>query len=560
MNIKLQMQDAIRVGISNMDLSETSELIRLSFRNHDEYRFNFLSYALSLNPRFGQLLSRSKDASPIGLMDSITGSFTNSATFKQKFERDFPAKISVNKWISEKQSINQLFRSSDREPDNPCATEASHVFRLNSWGPNFIGSTVAHPTCMLHKGIPQDVQCPDCNSSGYVSTMFPGGFNPSHTNIGKYSAYIGSKTKSTDVKMHNWERWTEGSACKKSIELRELTEYSQFGHYTLIESIKNLTMSLTGQDFSLGTTGFRCTGNPLHRCNSSRQNNGGSASTNLNLLGFSVTTTKPLGRQVERNSYMMHQSTILYAQGIAIARNLTNNSESDVHFHAVCSFCCSEKEDLTQIVCTPIPVVAEYQRLGELLGYDSEKDIIRTNRVDLDVLNKKKIKIGNLSYQLGMTHAFTICFSHIDRDGGPGPFIDRDIRDQLVVKKYMEGLRDGIWYSSYYSKLFTKIELKDKEVFKKLSLEEVARLLMSLRSNEDLRTCLLHKRVGDFFQTEMRGPTIPLSKGVDNIHNLFTEYVLSSVGKKNFSKLPSIWIFEGYFNLNYIASIVMPGG
>ena len=70
MNIKLQMQDAIRVGISNMDLSETSELIRLSFRNHDEYRFNFLSYALSLNPRFGQLLSRSKDASPIGLMDN----------------------------------------------------------------------------------------------------------------------------------------------------------------------------------------------------------------------------------------------------------------------------------------------------------------------------------------------------------------------------------------------------------------------------------------------------------------------------------------------------------
>ena len=46
-------------------------------------------------------------------------------------------------------------------------------------------------------------------------------------------------------------------------------------------------------------------------------------------------------------------------------------------------------------------------------------------------------------------------------------------------------------------KLFTKIELKDQEVFKKLALEEVARLLMSLRSNEDLRTCLLHKRVGE---------------------------------------------------------------
>ena len=389
-----------------------------------------------------------------------------------------------------------------------------------------------------------------------MSTLFPGGFNPSYTNIGKYSAYIGSKTKITDVKMHNWEHWTEGSACNKSVELRELTEYSQFGHYTLIESIKNLTMSLTGQDFSLGTTGFRCTGNPLHRCNSSRQNNGGSASTNLNLLGFSVTTTEPLGRQVERNSYMMHQPTILYAQGVAIARNLTAHTESDMHFHSGCSFCCSKIEDLAQIVCTPIPVVEEYQRLGELLGYDPEKDIIHTNSANLNVLNEKKIKIGNLSYQMGLTHSFTICFSHIDRDCKPGPFIDREIHDQLVVTKYMEGLRDGIWYSSYYSKLFTKIELKDQEVFKKLALEEVARLLMSLRSNEDLRTCLLHKRVGEFFQSGMRGPTIHLNKGVDNIHNLFTEYVLLSVGKKDFAKVPVIWIFEGYFNLNYIVSIV----
>lgn len=95
--------------------------------------------------------------------------------------------------------------------------------------------------------------------SGYVSIMFPGGFNPLYTNIGKYTIYLGSKTRSTDVKMHNWERWTEGSACKKSIELRELTEYSQFGHFSFIEAVKNLITSMTGQDFSKGTTGFRCT-------------------------------------------------------------------------------------------------------------------------------------------------------------------------------------------------------------------------------------------------------------------------------------------------------------
>ena len=555
MNIKLQTQDAIRVGITNMDLSETSELIQLAFRNHDEYRHIFLNYALSIKPRYGQLLSRLKEASPIGLIDSITGSFTNSATFKQKFEKDFPAQIATNKWISETQSIRLLFRSCDKYPDHDCATHATVVFRLNSWGPSFVGSTVAFPTCMLGKGIPQDLDCPNCDNSGYVSTLFPGGFKPSYDNKGKYSAYVGSKTRVTDVKMRNWERWTEGSPCTKSVELRELSEYPQFGHFTFTESIKNLIMSLTGQDFSIGSTGFRCTGNPLHRCNSTRQNNGGSASTNLNLLGFPVTTTEPLGRQIERNSYMMHQSTILYAQGIAIAKNLLGGTESDMHFHTECNYCCSSKEELEQIVCTPIPVVEEYQRLGELLGYDSTRDVLRTNTVDLKTLDKKKIKIKDLSYQMGLTHAFTICFSHIDKSCNIGPFIDKDIHDQLIVSNYLEGLKDGIWYSSYYSLLFTRVELRDKEVCKKLALEEVSRLLFSLRTNEDLKTCLLHKRIGEHFQSQMKGPTINLSRGVDNIHSLFTEYVLFTVRKKNFLKIPIIWIFEGYFNINYIVSI-----
>lgn len=382
----------------------------------------------------------------------------------------------------------------------------------------------------------------NCNDTGYVSIMFPGGFNPLYTNIGKYTIYLGSKTRSTDVKMHNWERWTEGSACKKSIELRELTEYSQFGHFSFIEAVKNLITSMTGQDFSKGTTGFRCTGNPLHRCNSSRQNNGGSASTNLNLLGFTVTTTAPLGRQVERNSYMMHQPTILYVQGVAIAHNLYNKTKSDMHFHTSCSFCCSDKDDLEQITCSPISVFPQYQWLGELLGYDPDKDKLRTNKVDLTVLEKKKITLDNLSFQMGLTHAFTISLAQLDRDDRTRPFIDRDIHDHLIVKRFMEGLRSGLWFAAYYSKLFMKIEFQDKEVFKKLSLEEVSRLLLSLHSNEDLRTCLLHKNVGEFFQRDMRGPTVLLNKGSDNIYHLFSEYVMESVSKEDFTKILTVWI------------------
>lgn len=67
-------------------------------------------------------------------------------------------------------------------------------------------------------------------------------------------------------------------------------------------------------------------------------------------------------------------------------------------------------------------------------------------------------------------------------------------------------------------------------------------MLLSLHSNEDLRTCLLHKNVGEFFQRDMRGPTVLLNKGSDNIYHLFSEYVMESVSKEDFTKILTVWI------------------
>lgn len=312
-----------------------------------------LTFLRSITPLFPRFLSEFYAATFLGVTESIVGLFQNSRTIRTMFSNYFSREVGSLIQKSEFLGVRVLSAPIKSRRDIwPCSSAHADNLRYQSWGSKVYGTTVPHPLEMLNKITDGTSLCEPClkggNLSDHVSVCYPHGLDLSGYRKGKMCAYLGSNTMESTSLFMPWEKEVKSPLLDRASRLRTaINWFVQSGSKLALSILANLA-SLTGLDWTEEWTEYSRTGSALHRFYSSRQSNGGFASTSPSCLSWVLVTSDTMPGLADKNYDFMYQSILLYSQLISLERNMAHpGSLRQHHFHVGCQGCVREIEEIT---------------------------------------------------------------------------------------------------------------------------------------------------------------------------------------------------------------------
>lgn len=331
-----------------------NDIVKSSVIYLGKHEPKLVEYLRSIKPLFPRFLSEYMSGTYVGITKSIVGLFQNSKTIRTVFSKRIDVKIKDIIVKSEVQTITSMIGIVDR-PNVfkmwDCSSSKSDELRRKSWGTPVYGATVPHPMELMRRHIRQGQPCMDCAKgppiSYYISTLVPHGLGNYKNERGPYKAYLGSKTSETTSLIQPWEKETKIPLIRRAERLR-----SAIGWFVQKDSllgrgiIQNLE-SLTGEDWSNITEGYKRTGSALHRFTCARQSSAGYAAQSPSKFTWMCSTTDTLSTLNSINHDFMHQTLLLYAQTTVSEVMESVNEQGFFHHHISCTKCLRERSTIS---------------------------------------------------------------------------------------------------------------------------------------------------------------------------------------------------------------------
>nr|AYP67529.1 RNA-dependent RNA polymerase [Manly virus] len=347
------LRNEIRKSLTQQAPTIKNKLVAQSLIYLRKEESRVLLFLKSVQPLFPRFLSEFYAATFLGITESVVSLFQNSRTIRTVFSGHFSREVGKLIRKSELMGVRVLTAPLRglRGMWNCSSTHADKLRRM-SWGEQVYGTTVPHPLEMLSSVSSGTSLCKSCmkgsKESDHVSVCYPHGLDISGYKKGKLCAYLGSNTMESTSLLMPWEKEVKIPLLERASKLRSAINWFVESNSKLASSILENLKSLTGLDWKEDLVEYSRTGSALHRFYSSRQSNGGFASTSPSSLSWILVTTDTMTGLADQNHDFMYQSTLLYSQLVSLERNFcTYPKLYQHHFHIGCRDCIREIQEIT---------------------------------------------------------------------------------------------------------------------------------------------------------------------------------------------------------------------
>lgn len=434
----------------------------------------FLTYLKSVRPLFPRFLSEFASSTYFGMMEATLRLFENSKTIRTRLIKGMGDSVDRMIVRSEQTCIQSLLGKSSESGHKiwKCSASQADLLRKRSWGSKVIGATVPHPFELLRNFTVDSPLCRLCNVTG---------LSKAHVKIvvsktidrdtrGAHRPYLGSNTAENTSILQPWDKQTEVSFMKRAYNMRKAINWMIKADSKLAKAILANITSCTGEEPSKMTKGFTRTGSSIHRFACDRISPGGFSGSSPNLVSYFVVTTDHLSELGNTNYDFMHQSLILYAQGLGCGLYDAGEEISSLHAHITCQSCVRKIDE--PILDTNQEFT--FDKVHHILGkwkpdstpWSVEETLPNVKEGDWSSLNREECSfhVGRLQ---GFYFSDSAKFCDVTDSGTLFPNV---LKKKLDPKRFLEGIMDGVVRASAIS-LIHKLSIhKGKDV--RLSLAQ----------------------------------------------------------------------------------------
>ncbi|AMK09271.1 RNA-dependent RNA polymerase [Ceratitis capitata sigmavirus] len=437
-----------------------NNIIKHAVDHQVRFESAFLNHLITISPLFPRFLSEYRAATYFGITDSLIGLFQNSKTIRNQFRGNLTIRYDKIIIESELTNINQLVKFGQLKAYTPkiwdCSPSHADLLRFQSWGQTVHGATIPHPVEFFSCCCEAQNKCRLCKplfpDSLYISILIPVSLKTVWENRGTCSPYLGSSTVESTSILQSWERETKMPVIRRAAKLRNVIGWFVESNSNLATSIINNIHSLTGEDWSGSTSGFRRTGSALHRFNCSRQSSGGYPAQNPTVLARMIATTDTLADLGDQNYDFMFQNCILSCLMNASLVHPTGKDQGYYHSHIKCNKCLRPIEEIQLNCPAPYNPPDVSQILQDWKPSESpwsiQNPIINIPHGNWDILSHSE-----KSYHIGVIQGFIFgdsSWGYSTAADDPSLF-PLTIRDKVEPETYLRGLLHGILRSGLIS-------------------------------------------------------------------------------------------------------------
>ncbi|UHK03250.1 MAG: RNA-dependent RNA polymerase [Hangzhou rhabdovirus 4] len=408
----------------------------------------FVHFLFSIKPLFPRFLSEYRAASYLGIVDSMVGLFQNSRTIRNYFSNRMSRQIDKVIYESERSGIVWLHERANRIISYlwTCSSKYADQLRENSWGRAVVGATIPHPLEMIHQFELFWGNCRLCDINNmFVSVLLPMGLVDYANSRGPYPAYLGSNTKESTSILSPWEKEAIIPLIKRAEHVRNAIGWFVLPGSNLGNAICQNLESLTGEDWSGFSKGFKRTGSALHRFSNSRQSSGGFTAQSPSKLTRMFSTTNTLEGLKDVNYDFMFQSLLLYSQITAGELHDQVAEQGLYHFHLSCKECLRPIEE----VILETEETYTHPLVSDVIESWLPPDIHFSHKTTLFEIrpgNWDALTDSDKSFHIGRTEAFLYGESHLSKDSAqdPGSLFPLTIQKRIIPQYYLDGVLHGL--------------------------------------------------------------------------------------------------------------------
>lgn len=432
-------------------------IIKHAVKHQSQHELPFLQHLMDITPLFPRFLSEYRAATYFGITDSLIGLFQNSKTIRNQFKGKLTVKYDKVVIDSELSSLKRLLSFNQlRDSHIPmwrCSAHQADKLRQLSWRQPVHGATIPHPLELFNRAELASQTCKNCKPDFpycmYISTLIPTGVRGIWDHRGTCIPYMGSSTIESTSILQSWERETKMPIIKRAAKLRNVIGWFVNTGSHLAQSILNNIQSLTGEDWSGSTIGFKRTGSALHRFNCSRQSSGGYPAQNPTALTRMISTTNTLSDIKDQNYDFMFQNCLLVGLMNTFMSHSHFQGQGYYHSHIKCDKCLREIDNI-YLECTTTFIPVDVSNILQdwkpsNSPWSIKNPIISIQEGQWDHLSRQ-IK----SYHVGVAQGFIFgdsTWGYQTPSEDPALF-PLTLQNKLDPQMYIEGLLHGILRSA----------------------------------------------------------------------------------------------------------------
>lgn len=415
----------------------------------------FLTYLKSVRPLFPRFLSEFATSTYFGMMEATLRLFENSKTIRTRLIKGMGESVDRLIVRSEHTCILSLLGKSSEKGRKMWHCSATHadLLRKRSWGSKVIGATVPHPFELLRDFTIDSPLCGMCNVIGnkkaHVKIVVSQTINREVR--GSHRPYLGSNTAENTSILQPWDKQTEVSFMKRAYNMRKAINWMVMAESKLARAILSNITACTGEEFSQMTKGFSRTGSSIHRFACDRISPGGFSGSSPNLVSYFVVTTDHLSELGNVNYDFMHQSLILYAQGLGCGLYDAGEEISSLHAHISCLDCVRKIDE--PILNTNQDFT--FDKVHHILGKwkpDSTPWSTEETLPNVKIGDWKALTRDDCSFHVGRLQGFYFADSAKFNDiTDSGTLFPNVLKTKLEPKRFLEGIMDGVVRASAIS-------------------------------------------------------------------------------------------------------------
>lgn len=428
----------------------------------------FLTYLKSVKPLFPRFLSEFAASTYFGMMESTLRLFENSKTIRTRLVKGMGEQVDRLIVRSEQTCIKSLLGGCSETGHKiwKCSSTQADLLRKRSWGSKVIGATVPHPFELLRSFTVDSPMCHLCNTTGvkkaHVKIVVSKSIDKETR--GDHRPYLGSNTAENTSILQPWDKQTEVSFMKRAYNMRKAINWMVRAESKLAKAILANITSCTGEEPSKMTKGFSRTGSSIHRFACDRISPGGFSGSSPNLVSYFVVTTDHLADLGNINYDFMHQSLILYAQGLGCGLYEAGEEISSLHAHIGCTDCIRQIDE--PILETNLEF--KFDKVHHILGKwkpDSTPWSVEESLPNVKIGDWEGLTREDCSFHVGRLQGFYFSDSAKFNDiTDSGTLFPNVLKKKLDPKRFLEGIMDGVARASAIS-LIHKLSIhKGKDV------------------------------------------------------------------------------------------------
>lgn len=488
------LKDAIKDALQKSVGKVKNTIVRKAIEHQVKNEQSFLIHLFDIKPLFPRFLSEYRSSTYFGIANAILGLFQNSKSIRSKFREYLGIKYDQIIISSEIYSIKTIIGKDSgfvrKSPMWSCSASHADQLRRQSWGEKVYGATVPHPAEMF--GTPEEskVRCSNCNQSFphslYISVLIPHGFKDLNEKRGSCTPYMGSSTLESTSILQSWEKETKVPMLRRAASLRSAIGWFIEPDSVLAKSILDNLLSLTGEDWSTGTHGFKRTGSALHRFSCSRQSSGGYTAQNPSKLTRMLATTNNLADLGDTNYDFMYQACLLNALLSTGEIHDGNKGQGYYHQHLKCNDCLRPIEEIYINTSLPYKHPDVSNELKHWKPEETPWSVLQPS-IEIQEGDWFNLSPAEKSFHIGMIQGFIFgdSFWGKSKASEDPALFPLTIRKKVTVESYLYGLLVGVLRSSILSIIHQR-RLKTPKSYHQHILGHASLTLQELSQNTNL--------------------------------------------------------------------------